>query len=237
MAKHRVKSVTASQLPLKFQLSCDATLDDYLAGPNTTVVAALEEISQSAGWECLFLWGDRGLGKTYLLQAVANQTVKQKKAACYFDLSDSVSIHPSMLDGLEQIDLIALDNIHAIAGQAEWEEAIFDCYNRVHAAGKRLVISADNPPNQLTIQLPDLISRMQAAIVYHLKPLSDQQKIALLQHTAQRRGLVLPEEVGTYLINHYQRDLSQLMALLDQLDEASLMTKRRLTIPLVKSVL
>ncbi|MCB1827951.1 MAG: DnaA regulatory inactivator Hda, partial [Coxiellaceae bacterium] len=203
MAEQRVKSLGADQLSLKFQLRCDVTLQNYLAGPNRPIVVALEDFSQRMGWECLFLWGEQGLGKSYLLQATVNKVVSHGLAACYFDLSDPEAMHPTMLEGLEQIDLIALDNIHAIAGCADWEEAIFDCYNRVHAAGKRLLISANNPPNQLLIVLPDLISRLQAAIVFHIKPLNDKEKIALLQHMAQLRGLVLTEEVGTYLVNHY----------------------------------
>ena len=62
---------------------------------------------------------------------------------------------------MEQLALVCIDNIECIAGEEEWEMAIFDLYNRILETGKtRLLITGDRPPRQLNLKLPDLASRL-----------------------------------------------------------------------------
>ena len=78
---------------------------------------------------------------------------------------------------------------------------------------------------------------MSTALIYQLESLDDTEKQQALIIQAQTRGLDLPEEVANYLLRHHSRDMRVLMALLQNLDKASLVEKRRLTIPFVRQVL
>ena len=87
------------------------------------------------------------------------------------------------------------------------------------------------------IQLADLRSRLATGLIYQLETLDDTAKQQVLIVQAQARGLELPEEVAQYLLRHQSRDMRELIQLLQQLDKASMIEKRRLTIPFVRQVL
>lgn len=148
-----------------------------------------------------------------------------------------MQLSPAMLEGLEQQQLVALDDVDSIAGAAVWEEALFHFYNRIQETGTRLVVTSSCPPTQLPIKLADLKSRLSTALVFHLHPLSDSEKVSVLQLHAKERGMVLSDEIGRYLLQSHSRDLSVLFKLLNRLDNASLVDQRKLTLSFVRSVL
>lgn len=142
-----------------------------------------------------------------------------------------------MLSGLENVSLICLDDIEAIAGQEKLEEALFHLFNRVRANNQRLLITGSTAPANLNIKMPDLRSRLAWGIAYQLKALSDDQKLSALRQRAQSRGLQLDPTVGRFLLRRCPRNMRELFATLEALDQASLVQQRRLTIPFVKEVL
>ena len=78
----------------------------------------------------------------------------------YVPLDKRAYFVPEVLDGMEQLALVCIDNIECIAGDEEWEMAIFNLYNRITETGRtRLFITGDRPPRQLNLRLPDLASR------------------------------------------------------------------------------
>ena len=87
------------------------------------------------------------------------------------------------------------------------------------------------------LQLADLKSRLAWDQVFHLQTLNDEQALQSLVHRASTRGFDLPEEVGEYLIKRVRRDMHNLFSTLDRLDRASLVAKKKLTIPFVKELL
>ena len=141
------------------------------------------------------------------------------------------------MDQLEELDVVCLDNIQAIAGDISWQVAVFDLYNRMTEQGKALIIVADQAPTELGITLPDLVSRLQACTSFQLRLLGDEDKQKLLQQKARLRGMELPDEVARFLLNRQQRDIRELVQILDLLDKASIVHQRKLTIPFVKDML
>ena len=102
---------------------------------------------------------------------------------------------------------------------------------------KRLIITATQPPNEINIELKDLVSRLQWGPVFRLLELDDAGKCQALQQRAEARGFELADNVASYLLNNYNRELADLFEMLEALDKAQLQLHRRLTIPFVKSVL
>jgi DnaA family protein len=144
---------------------------------------------------------------------------------------------PELLEGLDGCDLVCIDDIHAIAGMREWEQRLVGLYDRLRLEGKALFVAAPGPPDQIGPVLPDLSSRFAWGGVHRLATLDDGGKQEALMRRAAARGLTLPEEVAAYLLTRASRDLHALMRLLDTLDRASLAAQRRLSLPLVKSIL
>jgi len=197
-------------------------LDNFVAGGNSETLTGLAAwLSPDNREPSLLLWGETGAGKTHLLRA---------SAAHYSDAADDpdlVRIDASAL-------LHAVDNVDALsdAGQI----ALFNLFNRLRAAGGRLLTGAHQPPRQLALR-EDLRTRLGSGLIYRLHGLSDGEQIAALAAQAQVRGLRLPPGALDYLLARAPRDMRSLMALLTALDRYSLEHQRTITLPLLREVL
>ena len=226
-----------TQLPLDIKLNDSSRFDNFHGGPNQELKQVLRRCADGSEREAVFFWGKSGSGKTHLLQAACREAGERGHAAAYLPLHRNAEIPVRILDGFENLSLVCMDDIQAVAGLPEWEEAIFHLFNRLRERQLPFVATADCPPSGLALQLTDLVSRLGWGLVYPMQPLDDQARLELLQLRARGRGLELPEETGRFLLSRYPRDLPALCALLDRLDHASLAAQRRLTIPFVKTVL
>lgn len=228
------------QLPLGIKLRDDATFDNFHAGPNQACVQAVMSLSdcqQAVDEPVIMLWGVTGCGRSHLLQAACHQLAEQGGLAMYFPLAELRAYGPALLEGTDSLDLLCLDQVDAIAGDPEWEEALFHLYNRMRDQGGRLLLAAAAPPRQLRLTLPDLASRLGWGLVFQLQALNDSDKQAALQLRAERRGLQLSDDAVRYLFSRAGRSMGELFALLEQLDQASLQAQRRLTVPFIKQAL
>ena len=228
--------------PLQYTLAVtlpeDETLDSFYAGAQTAAVAFLKTyLQQPARQSPVYLFGASGSGKSHLLYAACVQAQEQGLTSQLLTLDDCRQLSPRLLDDLEQLDLVCLDNIQAISGELSWQTAVFDLYNRMAEQGKALIIVGNQAPQQLGLQLADLVSRLQACTAFQLRLLTDDDKQKLLQQKARLRGMELPDEVARYLLNHQDRDIRALVSILDKLDKATIVHQRKLTIPFVKEIL
>jgi len=226
------------QLTLGLFRQSPASFETFLAGTNGEALRAVTAwATVPDGPWCLFLWGPSGVGKSHLLQAALRE-VDQRDASCiYLPLREARQHSAELLEGLDSLSAVGLDDLDAIAGDPAWEEAVFTLYNAMQATGRRLIVSADCSPQTLGLLLPDLRSRLSAALVYHIENLNDEDKAQALIGAAARRGIALPEAVARYLLRRLPRDWAGLNAALDRLDAVSLSAGRPLTVPFAREVL
>ena len=226
------------QLPLPIHQSDDETLENFYAENNLLLLNSLQKNFLQLHQQFFYLWGNKGSGKSHLLKGVCQHYLAQQRPALYVPLNKAQYFSPAVLENLEQQALVCLDDLQAVIGNAEWEVAIFDLINRVRETGRTLLImSADQSPANLPVQLPDLASRLTWGEVYQLAPLNDKQKIEVLQKAAYQRGIELPDETANFLFKRLERDMKTLFNALEKLDQASLQAQRKLTIPFVKEIL
>ncbi len=225
------------QLPLALRLQHAPGLDDFIVGENRGVIAALEAALAGGGEPLIFLSGPRGCGRSHLLLGQCAAAERRGLPAVYLPLGQRARLAPAMLEGLEQLDLVAIDDVDAIAGDRDWEEAVFALFNRCRDCNTRMLFSAACGPAALPLALPDLKSRLAWGLSLSIRPLSDRGRLALLKSLAQRRALSLPDEVARYLLERTARHPSELVDTIDRLDRASLAEQRRLTIPFVRDSL
>jgi DnaA-homolog protein len=226
-----------TQLPLGLTLKDSATFANFIAGPHSQAVLALQACAQGRGEAFIYLAGAAGTGKTHLLQAACHAAAQRGGTVAYLPLQRAAEFDTGMLEGLERMALVCLDDVQAVAGQADWEQALFVLFNRLRDNDGRLIVSATNKPSQLGLTLADLASRLGWGVTYVLQGLDDADKLQALRLRAQARGFELPDDVGRYLLLRLPRDMHALFAVLDQLDYASLVAQRRLTVPFIKSIL
>ena len=219
----------SQQLALPFLTHESSTFERFVVGSNGELVDRLR--NRESVFDCLWLFGDAGVGKTHLLQAL-----------CYAE--GTASYIPARevgadtgLDGYLQFDVVSIDDVPSWLGSREPELALVALYNRLKVRGARLVVTADRSPLDIEFALPDLASRLRAAACYRIAPLGDVDKVRLLVNAGQDRGLELPPDVVHFLLLRVSRDQRELLRILDQLDRKSLAAQRRITIPFVKESL
>ncbi|GAB1671636.1 DnaA regulatory inactivator Hda [Mannheimia haemolytica] len=233
------------QLPLPIHQIDEDTFDNFYSQNSEVLLGSLKRNFTDVQQPFFYIWGGKSCGKSHLLKAVSNHFLLNNQTSSYIPLTKANYFSPLVLDNAELLNVICLDDIQAIAGDAEWELAIFNLFNQIREQqglfneGQKtlLLISADCLPHQLNIQLPDLRSRLTWGEVYQLNDLTDEQKCQILQLNAHQKGVELSDEVAHFLLKKAGTDLEQLSKILDKLDKASLQAQRKLTIPFVKEIL
>ncbi len=223
-----------SQLALPLQLADHAVFASFLDSGNETLVATLADIAVGGEGHGCWLWGAASTGKTHLLQAVCDEAGDR---AVYVPLSMFADAGPGILEGLASRELICIDDVDLVAGQAEWEMALFDLSNQVFDAAAQLIVSAASAPRECPIELADLQSRFARLPVFQLRVLDEDERVSALQLRSKHRGLELPDDTARYLLKRSRRDMASLYEVLDRLDREALRAKRRLTIPFIRDVL
>jgi DnaA family protein len=222
------------QLPLSVRLRDTARLASFVPGANREVFELIAGGPGSAP-RVLWVWGRAGTGKTHLLQAACAAVAQRGGSASYIDLVRAAE--PGWLEGCENLDLVCLDGLDAVAGDPSWNAAIFRLHTLMQDGVTRLYVTTTLPPAGLDFALPDLRSRLLAASVHQLLELDESGRAEALRLRAEQRGLELSSEGALYLVHRLPRDMHSLCAVLDRLDEASLVAQRRLTVPFLRQAL
>ena len=225
-----------SQLPLALRWPRRQRFEHFHAGANAAAVAAVQALAGEAGAPWVYLHGAAGSGRSHLLVAACQAAHAAGRAVQYLPLS-KLGDKAAALRGVVGSELLALDDLGAIAGDRDAEHALFDLYNRAKADGSALLFAADAAPSQLDLTLPDLRSRLGACTQFALKPLDDDERRAVLKAQAISRGIQLDDSLLDWLFSRYARDLGALLELLDRLDQASLAAQRRITVPFLRGLL
>ncbi|QJR79379.1 DnaA regulatory inactivator Hda [Alteromonas pelagimontana] len=238
------------QLPLPVTLPTDETFTSFAKGTNEELVGLLQAIADaSPAWQeaqalrslvvsrlpLVTMVGSEGRGKSHLLYALCHQLAAKQAQHIYLNLEESKQWTRHAFDGLENLPLVCLDNIHCLAGSHEWEEALFDLINRIVETRRAiLVCTSEFGPSHPAFVLPDLRSRLAWGTTYQVQGLNDEERKSVVRNRAEQRGLKLSEQALQFLLHHCERDLPSLMALLERLDKRSLQEQKKLSVALVK---
>lgn len=225
------------QIPLHVGFREDAVFEDFLPGQNAVAVGTLRQMLANLDTHLLYLWGASGSGVSHLLQASIHDLQTQGFEALYLPLAECIEYGPDALEGLEDCQAVAFDNIELIAASAQWQEAVFHFYNRMRDSGRLILVGASCSPLQLELSLADLKSRLSSGITLNLHAMTDEERTAWLIWKGRRRGLVIEQDVAEFLILRHNQNMNELVATFDRLDSASLAEKRKITIPFLKQIL
>ena len=224
------------QIPLQLEPRRPDRLEDFVAGPNDSVYQAVRQFLEDPGGS-LFLSGPPGSGKSHLLNALCHAARENGKGAFYIALKRLPVEAVAGLEGLQGLDLVCVDDLDHVAGNASWENALFRCFNEVRSANGKWVVSSRKSLSSIQFDLADLQSRLAWGLRLKLKSLEDEDKMKVLQNRAGALGIEFPQDVLLYLIKHSKRDMASLLSALESLKDAAFVSKRRITIPLAREIL
>ena len=236
-ATPRGRSLVTRQLPLGIELDVAATFESFLPHGNDALIAALRAIEPGRPATPVWICGPAGSGKSHLLQATCSTVSARGGRAMYVPLARVIEFEPGILDGLEGLDLLALDDVDGVAGRADWEAALFAAVNAFFLSGAPLITAAKRAPRDVAFALADLQSRASAHALYRLQSLDDAQLQTLVLQRAAAKGLAMDAAAAAYLLRRVRRDMHTLDEWLNRLDRASLAEKRRVSVALVRSLM
>ena len=219
-----------NQLGLPISLDSKMLLDNFIA--NSELLNLVHQLFQDKKASEIYVYGLTGQGKTHILQGVVLKALASDKNAIYIDCIDSFPEH--LLDFIDQLSFISLDNIDLIS--KENQEIFFDLYNRARQAGVVILVSGSSLPADLAV-MKDLKTRLSLAAVYKLEALNDELTMDVLNKQMNDKNLTIDSKIYEYLFKNYSRDLNTLVSAMNQLDKASLQSKKTISIPFVKTVL
>jgi DnaA-homolog protein len=215
------------QIPLSIVPEPPATFESFIAGANAAAVAHLRSVALAAAAP-VYLWGPSGSGKSHLLHALASVVRERGAQAAWFDAAVAAPWHVD-----ESCFLIVIDRCDEL--DAAQQRAAFALFVSALGQGIQVAAAGTVPPVDLPLR-EDLRTRLGWGPVFALQPLGESDARAALRREADRRGIVLSDDVMDYLLTRFSRDLKHLMALLARLDEFALSEHRAVTVPLLRKM-
>ena len=203
------------------------TFDLFVIGKsNELAAAAAHAVSQAPGkvYNPLFIYGDTGLGKTHLMQAVAHETLVRSPNTriTYVGTEQFMNeLISSILDrtGSEfrrryrETDLLLIDDVHFLKGRKETtQEEFFHTFNALYEAGRQIVLTSDRPPSEIAGLEARLISRFQWGMVADIGLPDFEHRVAILKQKAQldRLELTIPDDVIHFIAEHVRSNVREL---------------------------
>ena len=187
--------------------------------------------------EDLLIYGAKDSGKTYLLQALCNQFNNQGKSSFFLPMRQAIELSVDILDSLENIELVCIDGIESLVGNKAWEIGLFNLINRSFNCNNRLIFTSAKNIDGMNFELKDLDSRLRKIQSHELHSLADDDILYALKHIANLRCIELGSKEAQYLLTYADRNISDLVKILESLDQLSMEMKRKITIPLIKEVI
>ncbi|MEE9448284.1 MAG: hypothetical protein V3V09_10015 [Arenicellales bacterium] len=224
-----------AQLILPIEVEDQKSFDNFMDAPNQRLVVRLkQQFNQQLSapepqYLGVYLWGELGNGKSHLLAAL----VRSLPSSDVVQILRADNLKLRSRPGLIYI----LDDLEGFTTSLAAEQAFLTVLEKIKQQNALLLITASVPIRALALKLADLSSRLSAMEQFELLALNDAQKRAVLCQRAEKRGIELNEDILNWLFTHTSRELGLLLDLLDQLDVHSLAHKRKVTIPLIKSML
>ncbi len=227
--------MTQIALPLTFDRQY--SFDNFFSHKAEFIVSSLQAFIANDGEQLIGLWGGQDSGKTHLLNACAFYARSGHPGFQLYDATQLLNCEPSQFDDIVEDAILAIDNLDAVCGNRQWEAAFYRLINRCRDQHVHLIFSLSQKPQDLNCELADFQSRLSWGLLLEL-PVADETEIEnIIYQRGKLLGIELSNEVRAYLLTHYPRSLSTQLEILRKLDAASLSSKKKITIPLIKQVL
>ena len=227
------------------------TFNSFVVGSsNRFAHAASLAVAQSPAkaYNPLFLYGDVGLGKTHLMQAIGHFIASKKtnKKVVYISSEKFTNQFINAIGNgkinqfrkkYRKVDILLIDDIHFIAGKESTQEEFFHTFNDLYDAHKQIVISSDKPPKNIPILENRLISRFEWGLITDIQPPDLETRIAILQKKAELEGLSMPQDVAYLIADNIKTNIRELEGALVRLIAFASLTGEKIDINLANTAL
>ena len=224
------------QLALQIQINERASLDNFFISKNNNKAIQIlkNTLERSNNGAQIFIDDLGSNGKSYLLQAICNDFSNSNNSTIYIPMQKAINLEPSILEGINDLNLICLDDIDLISNQRDWELALFNLINECYEKDCFLLLSGSIDKLEV---IPDLISRIKKMEILRLKAIDDDELLRATQSISKNLNIEISDKNMNYLINNSRRDIKTVFGTLSQLEKESLERKKSIGLNLIKEVI
>ncbi|MCK5416024.1 chromosomal replication initiator protein DnaA [Candidatus Parcubacteria bacterium] len=233
----------------KFGLNKKYVFDNYIVGKgNELAHAACKAVAANPGtaYNPLFIYGGVGLGKTHLMQAIGNETVKNNLRVLYVtcekftnDYVNAVKTGKakSFKDLYRNVDVLLIDDVQFIAGKERTQEEFFHTFNELHQSNKQIVLTSDRPPKSILSLEKRLLSRFEWGMIADVSKPDIETMVAILETKCKEKNYTLDNKILYYIANNVQNNIRELEGALNRLIVFHEFNNTKPTIDSTKNVL
>ena len=227
------------------------TFDNFVIGSaNRMAHAASLAVANAPGksYNPLFLYGGVGLGKTHLMQAIANQILsKNPQLKAKYISSEKFTNELIMAiqnrstakfrQKYRNVDVILIDDIQFLSGKEAAQEEFFHTFNDLYDLHKQIVISSDKPPKQIPKLEERLVSRFSWGLVVDVQPPDFETRVAILKKKLEKEPIKIDEEVIQFIAKNITTNIRELEGALVRIMAYSLIENKPINLDLTKEIL
>jgi len=234
------------------QLKAENTFENFIEGEcNRLARAAGYAVAQNPGgtaFNPLLIYGNSGLGKTHLAQAIGIE-VKEKfpdKIVLYvnatrFSTQFTEAVRNNnrndFLHFYQMVDVLILDDIQEFIGKEKTQLTFFHIFNYLHQSGKQLILTSDKSPIELEGFQERLLSRFKWGLTADIQAPDFATRIKILKRKAYKDGIVISKEVMEYIASRITTNVRELEGALVSILAQSTLNKKEITLPLAKEII
>ena len=227
------------------------TFEEFVIGSsNRFAQAASVAVAESPAksYNPLFIYGGVGLGKTHLMQAIGQHTIKISPRLKVVYVS-SEKFTNQLIGAIQNRttlkfrekyrgqDVLLIDDIHFIAGKEATQEEFFHTFNTLYDAHNQIVVSSDRPPKEIHGLEKRLISRFEWGLVVDIQPPDFETRVAILKKKSEREVIGVPDDIITYIAERIKTNIRELEGALIRVVAFSSLVGKKIDIDMARDVL
>lgn len=240
------------RIKVESQLNPQYTFANYVEGesnkfPRSAGLAIVKKPGGTA-FNPLIIYGDVGLGKTHLAQAIGNAiTAEHENRQVLYVTTEKFTnqviqaIKSNALNDFmnfyQMIDTLIVDDIHFLSNRPKTQEIFFNIFNQLHQSGKQIILTSDRAPKDLQDVDNRLISRFKWGLIADIKTPDFEMRKEILLQKARNEDLDLSQEIIDYICHHIKNNIRELEGVVISIVAQSTLNKRVVDLRLVKDII
>ena len=235
------------------QLNHSYTFENFIEGEcNRLVRSASMAVAVNPGsstpFNPLYIYGDSGLGKTHIVQAIGHEIrqrhpqmqvlyVSMNKFMAQYQTAVRNGEVPDFIHFYQMVDALIIDDIQELAGKAGTQTVFFNIFNHLHLSGKQLIFTSDKPPVELKDIEARLLTRFKWGLSAQLNSPDHETKVKIIRSKASKMNAQLSDEVVNYLAENISANVREIEGALSSLVAHASFLGKKISISLAKDIL
>jgi chromosomal replication initiator protein len=199
-------------------------MSNFIVGPNNRLAeavaqAVLEDLGNA--YNPVFYYGETGVGKTHLMQAIGNETLRKdhKKKVVYISIEQFLN---EMVDAIRTkrnedfrnkyraVDLLIIDDVQFVETYPRTQEELFHTFNTLYQANKQIILASDRPPKEIKNITDRLRSRFEGGMVADIQAPDYETRIAILRQYLSEKNFTIPDEYIDLIAKNVESNIREL---------------------------